>query len=96
LRIKQLLHDQGYTIAGARQALKSESKTGPQPELPFAGGKADRARLEKMRLELKEILAMVSDGGKPPAAGGTAGGGRKKSLGRDINLHRMPGPELFS
>jgi DNA-binding transcriptional MerR regulator len=92
LRIKQLLHDQGYTIVGARQAMKSDSKTGAQPELPFAGGRAMGSKLEKLRTELKEILAMVSDGEKRPSASGS----KKKSLSRDLNLPRVPGPELFS
>jgi DNA-binding transcriptional MerR regulator len=92
LRIKQLLHDQGYTIVGARQAMKSEAKSGAQPELPFAGGRAMGARLDKMRAELKEILVMVSDGDKRPPASGM----KKKSLSREPNLPRVPGPELFS
>jgi DNA-binding transcriptional MerR regulator len=91
LRIKQLLHDQGYTIAGARQAMKSEAKNGAQPELPFAGSRAVAVKLDKVRSELKEILAMVSDGDKRPA-----GAVKKKSTSRDANLPRVPGPELFS
>src|SRR5580692_2603439 len=35
LRLKQLLHEQGYTIAGARQALKAEAKASSQEEMPF-------------------------------------------------------------
>jgi DNA-binding transcriptional MerR regulator len=36
LRIKRLLHTEGYTIAGARQILQAESRRkGGQPELPM-------------------------------------------------------------
>jgi hypothetical protein len=72
--------------------MKSDAKTGAQPELPFAGGRAMGARLEKLRTELKEILAVVSDGEKRPPTTGA----KKKSLSRDANLPRVPGPELFS
>jgi len=92
LRIKQLLHDQGYTIAGARQAMKTEAKSGAQPDLPFAGGRAVGARLEKMRTELKEILAMVTDGDKRPPAAGS----KKKPFSREAGLPKARGPELFS
>src|SRR5215468_457256 len=36
VKIRRLLYEEGYTIAGARQILKSESKGGrPQTSLPF-------------------------------------------------------------
>ena len=38
LRVKRLLYDEGYTIAGARQAIQAESRSkrgGGQPELPL-------------------------------------------------------------
>jgi DNA-binding transcriptional MerR regulator len=71
LQIKQLLHEQGYTIAGARQLLQSEGREArkahsAQPELPLrtemAGVKRDKneARLQRLRRELKELWGMLS------------------------------------
>ena len=67
LRVKRLLYDEGYTIAGARQAIQAETRSkrnGGQPELPLpqqqqATQKAE-ARLHKVRKELREILSMLS------------------------------------
>jgi len=60
LRIKKLLYDEGYTIAGARQQLKDESKTARQQSgLPFPKqNSADK--LKKVRQGLQEILGMLS------------------------------------
>jgi len=86
-----LLHEKGYTIAGARLALKSEAKA-PQADLPFARGRAERAKLDKLRQETRELLALLSGDGKAPIASTS----RKKSSATSNNLHRLPGPELFS
>jgi DNA-binding transcriptional MerR regulator len=66
LRVKRLLYDEGYTIAGARQAIQAEtrSKRAGQPELPLpqqqqAAQRAE-ARLHKVRKELREILSILS------------------------------------
>ena len=73
LRIRQLLHQEGYTIAGARQHLAQGAKEGrrktPQPVLPMAapsGKSAPRQqaqidhKLQLLRQELKELLAVLS------------------------------------
>ena len=65
LRIKRLLYEEGYTIAGARQVVQSEvrHKGGGQPELPLPQQQAvERAelRLHKVRKELREILGLLS------------------------------------
>ncbi|HTZ58306.1 MAG TPA: MerR family transcriptional regulator [Acidobacteriaceae bacterium] len=65
LRVKRLLYDEGYTIAGARQAIQAETrnKRGGQPELPLPQQQAAQraeARLHKVRKELREILSMLS------------------------------------
>lgn len=71
LQIKRLLHEEGYTIAGARQLLQAEGREArkthsSQSELPLrtemAGLKRDKneARLQRMRKELKELLGMLS------------------------------------
>jgi DNA-binding transcriptional MerR regulator len=62
LRVKRLLYDEGYTIAGARQAIQAEtrSKRGSgQPELPLPQQLLE-ARLHKVRKELREILGMLA------------------------------------
>ncbi len=60
LRIRKLLYDEGFTIAGARQQLKVESKEAKvQAGLPFP----QRARsdsLKKVRQGLQEILGILS------------------------------------
>ena len=60
LRIKKLLYEQGFTIAGARQQLKDESKpTKQQSGLPFP--KRGRGEdLKKVRQGLREILGILS------------------------------------
>ncbi len=66
LRVKRLLYDEGYTIAGARQAIQAESrsKRGGQPELPLPQqqqtAQRAEARLHKVRKELREILGLLS------------------------------------
>ena len=58
-RIKKLLYEEGFTIAGARQQLKDESKPAhKQSGLPFPkGGGHD---LKKVRQGLQEILGILS------------------------------------
>ena len=92
LRLKQLLHEQGYTIAGARQALKAEAKASSQEEMPFARDRTVRAKLDKARNEARAVLAMLSGGAAsaPPSAAH-----KKPSRGK-INFSHAPGPELFS
>jgi DNA-binding transcriptional MerR regulator len=60
LRIKKLLYEEGYTIAGARQHLKDEAKpVRRQSGLPFP--KANSAdNLKKVRQGLQEILGILS------------------------------------
>jgi DNA-binding transcriptional MerR regulator len=59
LRIKKLLYEEGFTILGARQQLKSESKpTAKQTGLPFPKqGRNDG--LKKVRQGLQEILVIL-------------------------------------
>jgi len=60
LHIRKLLYEEGFTIAGARQQLKDESKTARQQSgLPFPKqNPADK--LKKVRQGLQEILGMLS------------------------------------
>ena len=59
LRIKKLLYEEGFTIAGARQHLRSESKK-KQSALPFAAPPANLGQIKQVRQGLKEILGMLS------------------------------------
>ena len=59
LRIKKLLYEEGFTIAGARQQLRSEIKPDrKQTPLPFPTNAAPV--LKHVRQGLREILTMLS------------------------------------
>jgi DNA-binding transcriptional MerR regulator len=59
LRIKQLLYDQGFTIVGARQQLRAESKTDKgQGAIPFPT--QSPAEIQRIRQGLREILNLLS------------------------------------
>lgn len=59
LRIKKLLYDQGFTIAGARQQMRAEVHR-KQSALPFNLPAAGRAELRQVRQGLREILGILS------------------------------------
>ena len=68
LRIKRLLHEEGYTIAGAKGVLAEEAAVPArlrlQPELPLAGtpdlsGDHAKAHLKQLRGELRELLGLL-------------------------------------
>ena|SRR5258708_2559383 len=59
LRIKTLLYEEGFTIAGARQQLRSDIKIEKnQAPLPFPSHSV--ADLKRIRHGLQEILGMLS------------------------------------
>jgi len=59
LRIKQLLYEQGFTISGARQQLRAETKTDKsQAAIPFPSQSAPE--IQHIRQGLREILDMLS------------------------------------
>ncbi|MBZ5722813.1 MAG: MerR family transcriptional regulator [Acidobacteriia bacterium] len=59
LHIKKLLYEEGFTIAGARQHLRSEVKGDKkQPPLPFPVQSV--AEIKHIRQGLQEILTMLS------------------------------------
>jgi DNA-binding transcriptional MerR regulator len=59
LRIKSLLYEEGFTIAGARQRLRTEIKSDKkQAPLPFPA--RSQASLKHIRQGLHEILGMLS------------------------------------
>ncbi len=77
LRIKKLLYDEGFTIAGARRKLLDERRSaGGQTELDFVGISRDEL-LHMVENDLSELLRVVrgeqpieSLGQQPHAAGG--------------------------
>jgi len=56
LEIKELLYEQGFTIAGARKHLKSRKKT----STPAAQTSTDRQCLHELRKELKQLRAHLA------------------------------------
>ena len=59
LRIKQLLYEEGFTIAGARQQLRSDIRIEKnQAPLPFPTHSA--SDLKRIRHGLQEILGILS------------------------------------
>lgn len=61
LRVKNLLYEEGYTIQGARQFLKTESKRErSQTALPFAGPPLRGQDLGELKQGLREVLGILS------------------------------------
>lgn len=60
VRIKTLLYEKGFTIAGAREQLKMESKPAKASGLLFPPASPDRSSLKKVRAELQDLLTMLS------------------------------------
>jgi DNA-binding transcriptional MerR regulator len=59
LRIKQLLYEQGFTISGARQQLRTESKAEKtQTAIPFPSHSTPEIR--HIRQGLREILSLLT------------------------------------
>ena len=57
LRIKELLYQEGFTIAGAKKKLETEI-TEPEPSAPSTAPRPDLARVKR---ELRAILEMLAD-----------------------------------
>jgi DNA-binding transcriptional MerR regulator len=66
LHIKSLLYDEGYTISGARQVIKSEQRQkAPQLSLGIEMGASGQTQsLRKLKKEMRDLLAHLS---RPPA-----------------------------
>jgi DNA-binding transcriptional MerR regulator len=67
LEIKRLVHGQGYTLVGARQALEHvHHSPSPQANLPLASGEAGKRRdrvaatIGHARSELREIAGLLA------------------------------------
>src|SRR6476661_7820894 len=59
LKIKQLLYEEGFTIAGARQHLKTDGK-GDKKQAPLPFPMRSQADLRHIRQGLSEILSLLS------------------------------------
>lgn len=67
LRVKTLLYDEGYTIAGARQYLKGELRSREPEVIPAneaAPVSSDTQKLQRLRADMQSLLAML---GQSPA-----------------------------
>ena len=60
LRIKQLLYEEGFTIAGARQYLRSEAQGEKKQQAPLPFPAHAPANLAHIRHGLQEILGILS------------------------------------
>lgn len=59
VRIKKLLYEQGFTIAGARQHLKLEAKPTKAQAALFSAPKARTTELKHVRAGLQDILGLL-------------------------------------
>ena len=55
IRVRELLYDQGFTIAGARQALKEEKKTGVR-----TGDETPEKLLSSLKKELIDLKKLLN------------------------------------
>ena len=74
LRIKQLLYEEGFTIAGAKKRLESELAgrvdtpvpPGAEAAAGIAADESGRGALRQVRDQLREILTLLDRNGKTP------------------------------
>src|SRR5271154_4672845 len=59
LHIKQLLYEEGFTIAGARQCLKAEHKADAKKQTPLPFPERPPSDLKYVRQGLRDILTML-------------------------------------
>ncbi len=61
LKIKSLLHDEGYTIAGARRLLKEHGRSCPQPVTSTDGNSKGCSKcLMSIKEELQNLVKIIS------------------------------------
>ncbi len=90
MRVRRLLHEEGYTIAGARQVLAQEVSKSKTPQLSLLPGNspAVQAKLERVRAELRDLLGALS--ATPPSSSPKTA--PRKSSARESAAR---GPRLF-
>jgi DNA-binding transcriptional MerR regulator len=59
VRIKKLLYEEGFTIAGARQHLKLEAKPAKAQAALFVAPRSRNSELKQVRAGLQDILGML-------------------------------------
>lgn len=82
LRVKQLLYDEGYTIAGARQVFKSEQKHKEAPATLFRMEETvDRSKMDGIRQEMRSLIDLLS---QPPGAASSPA--KRRTASRKPNI----------
>jgi DNA-binding transcriptional MerR regulator len=61
LRIRELLYTEGYTVAGARQALKEGRGVGNRTAPPAAGENVPRELVDSLKKELRALKDLLED-----------------------------------
>ena len=88
MRVKALLYDEGFTIPGARQALKAEARGAKEPQLGLGiaddGASIDVQKLKNLQKELRDLYTLLS---KTPAQP------RVHPIRRPISLEPKPAPK---
>ncbi len=81
LRVKTLLYDEGFTIPGARQFLKTEARSKEPALLPGVDGAPDLGKLRRLRKDLQDLLTLLQKpaGMKPTGAVQSIRAVRKRS-----------------
>jgi DNA-binding transcriptional MerR regulator len=75
LKIKQLVFSEGLTLSGARRRLEGEPPPEPEPELPIP--EDVKARVGKVKQELRSLLQLLGPGpARPPVTEATPHRGR--------------------
>jgi DNA-binding transcriptional MerR regulator len=92
MRIKKLLHEEGYTIAGARQLLAQETRATKARQMPLIEGAAADAKLQHLRKELRELLGILS---AAPARTYLHREPRSEPKNKPRPVDGRPGPRLF-
>lgn len=67
LHIKSLLYDEGYTIPGARQVIKSEHRQKTSSQLPLIDTGSRPAGIPQLRRLQKELRDLLTHLSNPPA-----------------------------
>jgi len=60
LKIRQLLYEEGFTIAGARHQLRADARTEKKQQTPLPFPSHDASQLTHIRHGLQEILGILS------------------------------------
>jgi DNA-binding transcriptional MerR regulator len=92
LQIKALLYDEGYTISGARQAIKTEQRQkAPQLALGIevSAAPAPATQIRRLQKEMRELLAHLSRPALRPAV-------HTMRSSRASSSRRPPADDLFN